>query len=272
MPGGRVETETVQVGEVDGQALLADLYVPPEPNGCGVLLVHGGAWVQGDREQLRGYGILLGRIGYTCLACEYRLAPGAQWPAQIDDVNTALRYFHQRAAGLGIDPAPATPGDELLSGRAPPRGDADRGEGAEFQPAEPVTGGRTQHGKLAVQCWREPVSGVIAIIGSLDRRRQQTHDVCVAGGDPQHPWPAGADEQARAAPGLGHHVKRQPVGVVPGAGVIHPVAGQQSGDDRERLLEPLDPLAGPSNAIPAARYSGWYQPAPMPSSKRPPDR
>jgi acetyl esterase/lipase len=70
-----------------------------------VLLVHGGAWVQGDREQLRGYGILLGRIGYTCLACEYRLAPGAQWPAQIDDVNTALLYFHQRAAGLGIDPA-----------------------------------------------------------------------------------------------------------------------------------------------------------------------
>jgi len=101
----RVETETVQVGEVDGRALLADLYVPPEPNGCGVLLVHGGAWVQGDREQLRGYGILLGRIGYTCLACEYRLAPGAQWPAQIDDVNTALRYFHRRAAGLGIDPA-----------------------------------------------------------------------------------------------------------------------------------------------------------------------
>jgi acetyl esterase/lipase len=101
----RVETEMVQVGEVDGRALLADLYVPPEPNGCGVLLVHGGAWVQGDREQLRGYGILLGRIGYTCLACEYRLAPGAQWPAQIDDVNTALLHFHDRAAGLGIDPA-----------------------------------------------------------------------------------------------------------------------------------------------------------------------
>src|SRR5215469_5994065 len=27
----------------------------------------------------------------------------------------------------------------------------------------------------------------------------------------------------------------------------------------------------PSNAIPAASYSGWYQPAPMPSSNRPPD-
>jgi hypothetical protein len=25
------------------------------------------------------------------------------------------------------------------------------------------------------------------------------------------------------------------------------------------------------NAIPAASYSGWYQPAPMPSSNRPPE-
>jgi acetyl esterase/lipase len=70
-----------------------------------VLLVHGGAWIQGDRTQLRGYGILLGRIGYTCLACEYRLAPGAHWPAQIDDVNTALTYLHAQAPALGVDPA-----------------------------------------------------------------------------------------------------------------------------------------------------------------------
>ena len=105
MTGARVETETVQVGSVGERRLLADLYRPPEPNGCGVLLVHGGAWIQGDRSQLRGYGILLGRIGYTCLACEYRLAPGGQWPDQIDDVNTALRWFHAEAAALGVDPA-----------------------------------------------------------------------------------------------------------------------------------------------------------------------
>src|SRR6185295_7985433 len=105
MTSTRVETETVQVGQVEGRDLLADLYRPPEPNGCGVLLVHGGAWIQGDRTQLRGYGILLGRIGYTCLACEYRLAPAGQWPDQIDDVNTALRWFHAEAAALGVDPA-----------------------------------------------------------------------------------------------------------------------------------------------------------------------
>ena len=98
----RVEVETVEVGRVDDRALLADLYRPPAPNGAGVLLVHGGAWIHGDRSQLRGYGILLGRLGYTSLACEYRLAPKSKWPAQIDDVNTALRYLHARAADLGI--------------------------------------------------------------------------------------------------------------------------------------------------------------------------
>jgi acetyl esterase/lipase len=101
----RVAVETVEVGSAGERALLADLYRPPAPNGAGVLLVHGGAWIQGDRSQLRGYGILLGRIGYTCVACEYRLAPDGQWPAQIDDVNVALRYFHGRAEELGVDPA-----------------------------------------------------------------------------------------------------------------------------------------------------------------------
>jgi acetyl esterase/lipase len=70
-----------------------------------VLLIHGGGWIQGDRTQLRGYGILLGRIGYTCVACEYRLAPQAKWPAQIHDVKAALRWMRANAERLVVDPA-----------------------------------------------------------------------------------------------------------------------------------------------------------------------
>jgi acetyl esterase/lipase len=68
-----------------------------------VLLVHGGGFVRGDRTQLRGYGIQLGRLGYTSLACEYRLAPDNKWPAQLDDVHTALGRLHELSAGLGVD-------------------------------------------------------------------------------------------------------------------------------------------------------------------------
>jgi acetyl esterase/lipase len=99
----RVAVRTVTVGQVDGRDLQADLYRPTEPNGAAVLLVHGGSFVNGDRTQLRGYGIALGRLGFTCLACEYRLAGEAKWPAQISDVLTALTYLHDQAAALGVD-------------------------------------------------------------------------------------------------------------------------------------------------------------------------
>lgn len=63
----RVAVETVTVGRGGGRDLCADLYRPPAPNGAGVLLIHGGSFVRGNRGQLHGYGIALGRVGYTCL-------------------------------------------------------------------------------------------------------------------------------------------------------------------------------------------------------------
>jgi acetyl esterase/lipase len=97
--------EGIVVGRSGDRELKADIFVPPagRANGVGVLLIHGGAWVRGDRTQLRGYGILLGRIGYTSVACEYRLAPGAKWPAQLDDARTALDWVRSHARDLGID-------------------------------------------------------------------------------------------------------------------------------------------------------------------------
>lgn len=105
--GQRVKIEEgIVVGTGGDRELKADLFTPPPgtANGAGVLLVHGGGWVGGDRSQLRGYGILLGRNGYTSLACEYRLAPGARWPAQLHDVKAALRWFRANAPRLGVDP------------------------------------------------------------------------------------------------------------------------------------------------------------------------
>lgn len=104
---GRVSIEQdVVVGTGGGRDLKADVFTPPPgmSNGAGVLLIHGGAWTTGDRAQLRGYGILLGRIGYTCVTCEYRLSGEAKWPAQIHDAKAALRWMRANAERLGIDP------------------------------------------------------------------------------------------------------------------------------------------------------------------------
>jgi acetyl esterase/lipase len=103
----RVTTrEGVVFGTGGGRELRCDIYEPPASvkNGIGVLLIHGGGWSSGDRSQLKGYGVLLGRRGYTCIASEYRLTGEKLWPAQIEDVKCAIRYVRANAAELGIDP------------------------------------------------------------------------------------------------------------------------------------------------------------------------
>ncbi len=93
-------------GTGGGRDLKADVFTPPGEvkDAPAVLLVHGGGWRQGDRSQLRGYGVLLGRRGYVCVASEYRLIPESPWPAQIHDVKAALRWMRANAGRLGIDP------------------------------------------------------------------------------------------------------------------------------------------------------------------------
>ena len=97
--------DDVVFGTGGRRELRCDVFTPPEgvSNRTGLLLVHGGGWENGDRKQLRGYGILLGRIGYTCVACEYRLSGEAPWPAQLVDVKAALRWMRANSARLGID-------------------------------------------------------------------------------------------------------------------------------------------------------------------------
>lgn len=99
--------ENVLIDTMDGRELRYDIFTPPGAprNAPGVLLIHGGAWLQGEPAQLRGYGIFLGRLGYVCVSAAYRLSGEAKWPAQIHDVKAALRWMRANAATLGVDPA-----------------------------------------------------------------------------------------------------------------------------------------------------------------------
>jgi acetyl esterase/lipase len=104
---GRVTVEyDVVFGTGGGRDLRCNVYHPPQPGDRrpAVMLVHGGGWTTGDRSQLHGYGILLGREGYVCVAPEYRLAGEAKWPAQIEDAKACLRWMRANAERLGIDP------------------------------------------------------------------------------------------------------------------------------------------------------------------------
>lgn len=85
--------------------LLADVYQPlgigPHP---GVLLIHGGWWFCGNRQQLTKIAQRLAPLGYTVMAIDYRLAPKDKFPSQIDDCRDALRWMRENAAEYKIDP------------------------------------------------------------------------------------------------------------------------------------------------------------------------
>jgi len=106
LPGRVTVDEGVVFGRGGERELKCDVFMPPDErrDRPAVLLIHGGGWFQGDRGQLRGYGIQLARHGFVCVSSEYRLTGEARWPAQIHDVKAALRFMRANAATLGLDP------------------------------------------------------------------------------------------------------------------------------------------------------------------------
>ena len=89
------------------QRLLADVY---RPRGAGpfpsVLMLHGGAWKQGDRDQVEDTAERVAARGFLVVNATYRFVPGHVWPAQLRDVQQALRWMRSAAgAAHGIDGA-----------------------------------------------------------------------------------------------------------------------------------------------------------------------
>jgi acetyl esterase/lipase len=105
---GRVDIEEgVVFGTAGSRPLRADVFRPTESADerlPGVVFVHGGGWRTGDRSQLRGYGVLVGRHGYVGMASEYRLIPEATYPENLHDVKAAIRWMRANADELGVDP------------------------------------------------------------------------------------------------------------------------------------------------------------------------
>lgn len=91
--------------ERDSGPLEADVYLPhgngPFP---AMLVVHGGAWASGTREQLAGAAEKLAEDGYVAIAISYRLAPKYRFPAQIYDCQAAVRWLRTNAVKFKVDP------------------------------------------------------------------------------------------------------------------------------------------------------------------------
>jgi acetyl esterase/lipase len=111
LPGRVAIDEDVVFGRGGDRDLKCDVFTPPDSleggqqNRPAVLLLHGGGWRDGDKTQLKYYGIQLARYGYLCVCSEYRLSGEAIWPAQLHDAKAALRWIRGNAAQLNVDAA-----------------------------------------------------------------------------------------------------------------------------------------------------------------------
>jgi acetyl esterase/lipase len=74
----------------------------PQPVGA-VLLLHGGAWVGGDKTRFEAQARDLAGRGYVAASANYRLAPAHPWPAQLQDARAALTGLLDRAEQYGLD-------------------------------------------------------------------------------------------------------------------------------------------------------------------------
>ncbi len=91
---------------VAGRELKADLYRPEGnnvPTRTAVLVVHGGGWILGHRSMTEALASRFAAEGFLAVAVEYRLVQEARWPAQLDDVISAVRWTADNAERLGID-------------------------------------------------------------------------------------------------------------------------------------------------------------------------
>lgn len=92
-----VYKENITYHQVDGISLQADVYYPKNSTkkSPGVILVHGGGWISGSKENERVMAQHLAENGFVAMTVNYRLADVAQYPAAIEDLNAAIMYLRK---------------------------------------------------------------------------------------------------------------------------------------------------------------------------------
>lgn len=91
--------------EIDGVRLALDVHIPegkgPFP---AAILVHGGGWVAGDKQQYITYVFQpLSDAGFAWFSVNYRLAPQHKFPADAEDVEEAIRWVKANAEKYHVD-------------------------------------------------------------------------------------------------------------------------------------------------------------------------
>ena len=112
-PAPKAIREVTDIGYFEGTGKdpakhKLDLFLPPNPENAPVFFfVHGGAWVQGDKNFFGIYsaiGRLAAQNGMIGVVISYRLTPKVKHPSHAEDVARAISWTTKNIKKYGGDP------------------------------------------------------------------------------------------------------------------------------------------------------------------------
>jgi acetyl esterase/lipase len=99
------QTLGIPFAQPDGVPLTLNLYQPLAPGTYPALIViYGGGWQNGTPANDEFFSRYMAAQGYVVVAIDYRHAPRYQFPAQLEDVNSAMQFIQTHATDYEIDP------------------------------------------------------------------------------------------------------------------------------------------------------------------------
>jgi len=106
VPEDILEIKNIEYKHIDTTSLQLDIYKlknlrTPAPL---LIFVHGGAWRTGKRADYLPYLIDYAKKGYVTATVSYRLVKQAPFPAAVQDVNCAVKWFKSHGDVYGYDP------------------------------------------------------------------------------------------------------------------------------------------------------------------------
>lgn len=85
--------------------LKADIFQPKKQtkSSVAIILVHGGGWISGSKENQRPMAESLASAGFVTMAINYRLSDVAKYPAPLEDIDDAVNYLKKNRKKYKLD-------------------------------------------------------------------------------------------------------------------------------------------------------------------------
>jgi acetyl esterase/lipase len=98
------QTSGIRFATPDGVPLSLEIYRPISVGKYPTIVtIYGGSWQRGTRLNDAVFNRYMAARGYTVIAIDYRHAPKYRFPAQLEDVQTALSFIRDHAKEYEVD-------------------------------------------------------------------------------------------------------------------------------------------------------------------------